>query len=118
MPHRLGFGLVDHQLPVADVISERQRAAHPHASAFGCSDLVADALAGDLPLELREGQQHVQRQPTDRSRCVEVLRNGDERDAMGVEDLDQLGEVRQRAGQPIDLVDDHQIDPARTNVGK
>jgi hypothetical protein len=45
--------------------------------------------------ELREGQKHVQRQPADRGGCIEVLGNGDERDAMGVEDLDQLGEVRQ-----------------------
>jgi hypothetical protein len=29
----------------------------------GIGDLVADALAGDLPLELRKGQQHIEGQP-------------------------------------------------------
>src|SRR5215211_4846468 len=29
---------------------------------------------------------------------------------MLVEDLDQLGEVRQRAGEPVDLVHDHDVD--------
>ena len=31
---------------------------------------------------------------------------------MGVEHLDQLGEVGERAGQPIDLVDDDDVDPS------
>ena len=30
--------------------------------------------------------------------------------------LDDLGEVRQRAGQPVDLVDDHDIDLARLDI--
>ena len=33
---------------------ERHRAAHPHALLFRRSDLVPDAFAGDLPLELGE----------------------------------------------------------------
>jgi len=33
-----------------------------------------------------------------------------------LEDLDDLGEVRERAGQPVDLVDDHDIDPPRFDV--
>ena len=37
---------------------------------------------------------------------------------MGVEQLDQLGKVRQRAGQPVDLVDDDNIDPAVPDVGQ
>ena len=32
---------------------------------------------------------------------------------MCVEDLDDLGEVGERAGQPVDLVDDHDVDLAR-----
>ena len=35
-------------------IAERHRAAHPHALLLGGRDLVADALAGDLALELGE----------------------------------------------------------------
>ena len=51
-----------------DVVAERQRAAHPHALALGGRDLVADALARDLALELGEGQQHVEV-----SRPIEVV---------------------------------------------
>ena len=35
---------------------------------------------------------------------------------MGVEQLDQLGEIGERAGQPVDLVDDDDVDPALPDV--
>ena len=35
-----------------------------------------------------------------------------------IEDLDDLGEVGQRARQPVDLVDDHDIDPAFADVAQ
>jgi hypothetical protein len=35
---------------------------------------------------------------------------------MGVECLDQLGEVSERAGQPIDLIDDDRVDPSCLHV--
>ena len=37
---------------------------------------------------------------------------------MGIERLDQLGEVGERAGQPIDLIDDDHVDPSRLHVGE
>ena len=37
---------------------------------------------------------------------------------MGIEDLDQLGEVGQRAGQSIDLVKDNQIEPTGGDIGQ
>src|ERR1700733_3584563 len=37
---------------------------------------------------------------------------------MGVEELDQLGEVGERAGQPVDLVDNDHVDPVSANVIK
>ena len=37
---------------------------------------------------------------------------------MGIECLDQLGEVGERAGQPIDLIDDDHVDPSRLHVGE
>ena len=37
---------------------------------------------------------------------------------MGVEDLDQLGKIGERTGQPVDLVDHHDIDPARPHLGE
>ena len=35
---------------------------------------------------------------------------------MGIECLDQLGEIGQRPGQPIDLIDDDHVDPSRLNI--
>ena len=35
---------------------------------------------------------------------------------MRIEEFDQLGEVGERAGQPVDLVDDDHVDSARANV--
>jgi hypothetical protein len=55
--------------------------------------------------ELGKGQQHVQGRAAHGCRRIELLGHGDERDAMGVEQLDQLNEIRQRAGQPVDFVD-------------
>jgi hypothetical protein len=60
----LSLGLVDDQLAVLQVVAERWLAAHPHPFLLGGSDLVANALASDLPLELGKGQQHVQRETT------------------------------------------------------
>src|SRR6202049_4415228 len=38
--------------------------------------------------------------------------------SLGVEDLDNLGKIGERAGQPVDLVDDHRIDPPRCDIGE
>jgi hypothetical protein len=54
MAHGFRFNLVDDQISVLAVVSEGWIAAHPHAFLLGGGDLVADALAGDLALELRE----------------------------------------------------------------
>ena len=37
---------------------------------------------------------------------------------MLVEHLDQFGEVGERAGQPIDLIDDDHVDPPRLHIGE
>ncbi len=48
--------LLDQQTPVLQPIPEWNRSTHPHPLSLRCCNLVADALAGDLALELREGQ--------------------------------------------------------------
>jgi hypothetical protein len=48
----LGFRLVGHKAPVLDVVAQRGNPSHPHALSLAGSDLVADALAGDLAFEL------------------------------------------------------------------
>ena len=112
----LGLFLFDDELLVPADVAERHHAADPQPPALGGADLVADALAGDLALELGKGQQHVEGQPAHGGRGIELLGHRHERDAMGVEQLDQLGEVGQGTGQPVDLVDDDDIDPAVPDV--
>lgn len=51
---------------------------HPHALLLGRRDLVADALGGDLALELGEGEKDVKRETSHRRRRVERLGHGDE----------------------------------------
>jgi len=114
----LGLDRVDDQRALARIIAERHVAPHPHALPLRGGDLVADPFAGDLPLELSEGQQHIQSQPTHRARRVELLGYRHERHTLSVEDLDQPGKIGERAGQPVDLVDDHDVDPAASDVGE
>ena len=75
-------------------------------------------LADDLPLELREGQQNNQGQAPHRGCRVELLRDRNERGALGIKNLDDLGKIGERTGQPVDLVDDHDIDPSRGEIGE
>ena len=117
-PDELGFRLVDHQLAVDDVVAERRRAAHPHALAPRGGELVADALADHLALELGEAEQDVQRQPAHRGGGVELLRYAYERNVVLVEYFDNPCEVDERAGQPIDLVDDDHVDATALDIAQ
>ena len=99
-------------------IAERDRAADPDALALGGRDLVAHPLADHLALELGKGQQHVEGQPAHAGGGVERLGDRDEGHPMLVEQFDQLGEVGERAGQPVDLVDHDDVDLAGPDVGR
>ena len=99
-------------------VTERRHPAHPHPLLFRGGDLVADTLADHLALKLREGQQNIEGQAPHRGGGVELLRHRNEGRAFGVEDLDNLGKIGERAGQPVDLVDDHDIDPPGREVGE
>jgi hypothetical protein len=96
----------DMQGAILDPVAQENHAAHPHSLPLRSGDLVPDALPRNLPLELSEGQQHIESQPSHAGRGVERLGHRDEGDAMGVERLDQLGEVGKRAG----------VDPSRLHV--
>ena len=85
--------LNDDQLAVLDRVAERRHTAHPHPLLLRSGDLVADAFAGHLALELGKGQQHVERQAAHRGRRVELLCHRHEGDALGIEDFDDLGKV-------------------------
>jgi hypothetical protein len=47
--HRRGFGAIDHQSAIADVVSQWRHPAHPHSLALGGGDLVPDPLARYFP---------------------------------------------------------------------
>src|SRR5215469_2422246 len=66
--HDLRFAVVDDELAVFYPITERRHAAHPHPLLLRGGELVADALAHDLALELRKGQQNIQGQAPHRAR--------------------------------------------------
>src|SRR6202023_1165462 len=114
----LGLGRVDNERAFARVVAERHIAAHPHALLLRGGDLVTDPFTGDLPLELGKGQQHIEGQPPHRARGVELLGHRHERHALSVEDLDQPGKIGERAGEPVDLVDNDDVDPASLDVGE
>ena len=76
-PNRFGLGLVDDEFSVFDVVAERRLAAHPKSLLLRRRDLVADALARNLALELGEGQQHVERQPPHAGCRIEGLGDRD-----------------------------------------
>src|ERR1700730_2016260 len=75
----------------------RGHAAHPYALFLGRGDLVADAFAGDFPLELDEGQKNIQRQPPHAGGGVELLGDRHEGDAATVKAVDELGKIGERA---------------------
>ena len=50
--HDFRLAVDDDELAVLRLITERRHAAHPHPLLFRGGDLVADALADDLALEL------------------------------------------------------------------
>src|SRR5665213_3596002 len=71
----LSFLFVGDELAISDVIPERDIASHPHALLLRGGKLVPDALAGDLALELRERQKHIESEAPHRGRGVECLRH-------------------------------------------
>src|ERR1039458_8436822 len=91
--HRRGFGPIDYQPAIADVVAQRRHPAHPHSLALGGGDLVTDPLARYLAFELGEGQQDVERKSAHRGCRVELLGDRNKRNAVRVEHLDHFGEV-------------------------
>ena len=78
-----------------DLVTTQCRvAAGPLALPARRRDLVARPFADDLPLELGEGQEHVEHQPAHRRGTVDLLGDRDERDVMRIKDLHHLGEVQ------------------------
>ena len=114
----LGLLLIDDELPVPHVVAERRQTTHPHALLLRRGDLVADALAGHLPLKLGKGEQDIEGQPPHARGGVELLGDRDEGDAPRIEGFHDLGEVEQRACQTVDLINDHHVDLGVGDIGE
>src|ERR1700704_2512357 len=61
-PDPFGFIFDDGNFAVLHGIAEGQGTADPETLPLGGSNLVPDALGGDLPLELGEGEEHIESQ--------------------------------------------------------
>src|SRR5271166_864442 len=90
---RVGLLGDDDGLLAETSIAERDRAADPDPFALGGRNLIAHALSNHLALELREREQHIERQPPHAARGVERLCDRDERHGMRVKEFGQLGEI-------------------------
>ena len=116
MTDPFGFFRDDGHLAVFHGIAEGEGTSDPDALLLGGRDLVPDTLRGDLPFELGKGQENVEGQAS-HGRCgIELLGDRDKRHPMGIEQLDQFGEVGERAGQTVDLVDHDDIDLAGPDI--
>src|SRR5262249_36270166 len=115
-PNALGLFFNHDDLRVLSRVSEGDDAADPQPLALGGGDLVADALGGDLAFKLGKRQQHVQRQSAHGRGGVELLGDRHKEHTMLVEQLDELSEVRQRAGQAVHLINDDDIDFTRPDI--
>src|SRR5262249_28523513 len=74
----LGLLVDDGELAILEFVSQRHHSADPQALALGSRHLVANALGGDLSLELRKREQHVQSESAHRGGRVELLGHRDE----------------------------------------
>lgn len=107
---------VNNEATFTDVVTERRHTAHPQPLPLGSRDLVPDSLARDFALELREREQDVERQTPHGGCSVELLGDGDKRDAARIEDFDHFREIGQRAGKPVNLVNHDHVDHPGTDI--
>ncbi len=109
---------IDEEPPVLDIVAERRQTAHPHALLFRRGDFVADPFTGHLPLKLGEGKKDIEGQPSHARGGVELLRDRYEGDTARVEGFHDLGEVKQRARQTVDLINDNHVHLGVGDIGE
>src|SRR6267154_915458 len=83
--------------------------------------LVVAAIILDYPWSLLRGTEGSNPSPStgeSRANLTSSISDRNKGSALGVEDLDDLGKIRKRAGQPVDLVDDYDVDPSRHYIGE
>ena len=101
-----------------DVIAEGPGATAPAAP--GCLALHAGDHPVDDggPLELGEHPEHLDHHPPRRRRRVEGLGRRAEGNPGSVEIFQELGEAAHRAREPVDPVDEEEVEPARPGLGQ
>jgi hypothetical protein len=99
-------------LLVGEEVTERWPARVPAALLCATFDAGRDAVDDRGVLELGEHGKHLQHHPPGRRAGVERLRRRAQGHSVGVKLLGQPGELAHLAGEPIDPVDEQQIDAA------
>ena len=107
----------DFEFLVEAAIAERNGSGS-EALAFRRRDLVAYPLADHLALELGKGEQHIEGEPAHAGSRVERLGDRHERNPVLIEQFDQLGEIGERAGKAINLIDHHDGDLAGPDISQ
>src|SRR5437667_12609683 len=87
--------------PRIDIVTEHWVAASPLAFAPCRRHLVASPLRYHLALELREREEDVERQASERIRRIELLRHGNEAHFVTLQSFNDPGKVDQRSAQPV-----------------
>ena len=99
-----------------DVVAVGAAAAAP-AAAGGFAFLAGDDPLDDQgALELGEDAEHLHHHPPGRSAGVERLGRRAEDDVAGGELVDDLREPADRAGEPVDAVDEQQVETAELRI--
>ncbi|MFT3992593.1 MAG: hypothetical protein QM680_14455 [Luteolibacter sp.] len=91
-------------------VTKRSPSAVPQAALGAFSQLVTHPLHRGFTLELGEGKQHVHHEHPHGRTGVEGLGGGHEMHVVLLQHLPQRVEVRQRAGDAVELVGDHNLD--------
>src|SRR5260370_32422945 len=112
LPHLLGFRLIDDQPAAArrDIITQHRISADPFPFAPRRRHLVARALADQLAFELREAQEDIERQPSERRAGVELLGDSHEAHVMFLKKTQHPCEVEQRPAETVDFVYDDTVE--------
>ncbi|OFB43838.1 hypothetical protein Manayef4_10515 [Frankia sp. CgMI4] len=119
-PDDRGFGFVGDEGPggLVDVVAVGGLGAHPAAFAGFTFHPGDDAVDDGVAFELGEHGQHLQEHAAHRGGGVERLRGGPEHDACLVEVFQQLDGVAQVAGEPVDPVDEQDVDESVAGGGQ
>jgi hypothetical protein len=101
-----------------DAVAEGSGAAAPFAAGGFSFHPGDDPIDDGGPFELGEHAEHLHHHPTRSGRGVERFRRAAERHPSGVELFEQRGEAANRAGEPVDSVDQQEVVTVRFGFGE